>query len=167
MSLSRHVGSTFPSLLGGFDDFFSTPFTHQPAVPFLTDIQRDPDMVLRRSSPCYEVHENDKQFQLTIDVPGVKMSDMNISLEDDRVLHISGGREVHKTEDDGTVTKSQSKFEKIFRMDDSVDTAKVTANLQNGVLTITAPKLVEKLKTKKILITEGKGNQSGNPQGSK
>eukprot|EP01083_Nonionella_stella_P025291 69663_1 len=163
---TRQLGLSLPtpSLFGGFDDFFSTPFTHHPAVPFLTDIQRDPDMILRRSSPCYEVHENEKQFQLAIDVPGVKMKDINISLEEDRVLRIRGGREIHKTEKDGTVTASQSKFEKSFVMDDSVDPEKVTAHLQDGVLTITAPKSVAKMKTKQIVITEGPESEGVNPQ---
>jgi HSP20 family protein len=170
MSTSRQVIPS-NSLFGGIDDFFTSPFTHHPAVPFLTDIERDPDMILRRSSPCYEVHENDKQFQLTVDVPGVKMTDMHITLEDDRVLHITGGREVHKTEPDGSFTTSQSKFEKTFVMDDSVNTSKVTANLQDGVLMITAPKSVAKTKTKKILITQGtptlRVGGGKNPQGSK
>lgn len=137
------------------DEFFhpeSRPdFT---AVPFLTKIERDPDMILRLSSPCYEVTENEKQFQLAIDVPGVKMEDITVEfLDHDHVLRISGGRKVHQEGNDGTVVESESKFVKRFAMDQSVDATKVTANLQDGVLTINAPKDA-KPKTTRIAITE-------------
>jgi Molecular chaperone (small heat shock protein) len=172
MSLSRRLGFPTNSLFSGFDDFFSPPSFSQDfaAVPFLTDVRRDPDMVLRRSSPCYEVTENDKQYQLAIDVPGVKLKDIEIELEQDRVLRISGGRKVHKTDDDGTVSTSESKFEKRFVMDQSIDTSKVSANLQDGVLTITAPKNIEHSKVHKIAITEGPSpmiTEGDNPQTSK
>ena len=170
MSLSRRLGFPSKSIFsGGFDDFFSpTSFQEFAAVPFLTNQNRNPpDMVLCRSSPCYEVTENDDQYQLAVDVPGVKLSDINIEvLEHDRVLRISGGRKVHKTEEDGTVIDSETKFEKSFVLDHNIDTEKVTANLQDGVLTITAPKDVERKTIQKIAITEGAATVE-NPQMSK
>jgi HSP20 family protein len=167
MSLSKYI---FPSssVFSGFDDFFSTPFTRDfEAVPFLSNVVRDPNMVLCKSSPCYEVTENDKQFQLSVDVPGVKAEDVNIEMQDGgRVLSITGGRKVHKTEEDGTKTTSESRFEKRFVLDQSVDTAKITANLQDGVLTVTAPKNLEFQKTYKVPITQGASMQIENPQDS-
>lgn len=172
MSLSlRNLLNSPHSIFGGFGDDLLSEMQHFPhpdftAVPFLTNITRDPDMVLRRSSPCYEITENEKQFQLALDVPGVKMKDMTIDFNDkDRVLHISGGRKVRQEDQSGNVKESESKFEKRFVMDKSVDISKVTAKLQDGVLTITAPKNVELLKpeTIKIAITEG----GENPQDSK
>eukprot|EP00558_Chaetoceros_sp_UNC1202_P005022 CAMPEP_0197247290 /NCGR_PEP_ID=MMETSP1429-20130617/28145_1 /TAXON_ID=49237 /ORGANISM="Chaetoceros sp., Strain UNC1202" /LENGTH=165 /DNA_ID=CAMNT_0042708169 /DNA_START=69 /DNA_END=566 /DNA_ORIENTATION=+ len=165
MSLSRR--SAFPTdLFSGFDDFFSTPFPQDIAtlpVPFLTNVDRDPDMILRRSSPCYEITENDKQFQLAIDVPGVKLSDINIELQQDRCLCVSGGRKMKNTNQDGKVSMSESRFEKRFVVDENVDTSKMTANLQDGVLTVFAPKNLEVTKVQKIPITGGAG---ANPQGS-
>ena len=123
-------------------------------------------MVLRRSSPCYEVTENDNQYQLAADVPCVKFNDINIELEQDRVLRISGRRNVNRSEEDGTVIASETKFEKRFVLDHNIDTEKVTANLQDGVLTITAPKDVERKTIQKIAITEGAATVE-NPQKSK
>lgn len=148
------------SIFGGFADELFHPESHHldrpdiTAIPFLTKIERDPDMILRRSSPCYEITENDNLFQLAIDVPGVKMKDITVEfLDHDHVLRISGGRKVHQKDKDGTVVESESKFVKRFVMDQSVDTTKVTANLKDGVLTINAPKDT-KPKTTKIAITE-------------
>ena len=53
------------SILGGFADELFHPESHHldrpdiTAIPFLTKIERDPDMILRRSSTCYEITEND------------------------------------------------------------------------------------------------------------
>lgn len=167
MSLTRY---TFPSssLFSGFDDFFSTPFTRDfTAVPFLSNVVRDPDMVLCKSSPCYEITENDKQFQLSVDVPGVKTEDINIEMQEGgRVLSISGGRKIHKIEDDGTKTSSESRFEKRFVLDQSVDIEKITANLQDGVLTVTAPKNLDFKKVHKVPILQGAPKQLENPQDS-
>lgn len=140
------------------DDFFGpSPWVRDPfftdMVPMsVLNIERDPFMVLRRSSPGYEIREDDNKFQLSIDVPGVKAADMKVELEQDgRLLHLSGGRKVEK---EGSVT--ETRFDKRFLIAESVDTSKITANLADGVLVVSAPKKqIEEEKTTTIAITEG------------
>jgi HSP20 family protein len=147
MALSRR--------LFGFDDFFDPRFRDPIAdivqMPVL-DIERDPFMVLQRSSPGYEVHSTDKEWKLAVDVPGVQAPDMSVNLEDNgRLLHLSGGRKVVK---DNQV--SESRFDKRFTIGDDIDISQITANLENGVLTVTAPKKEKKEpETVKIPITMG------------
>merc|ERR1712012_316928 len=161
------MGSTSNSGLGGssfLDDFFHTPmitpriFGVDPFLPKSCSSVGDPFMIIRKSSPRHQVIDNPETFQVAVDVPGVKMTDINIEMsEHDRVLRISGNRETNKTDGDGTVSMSESKFEKSFVMDETVDTTKITANLEDGVLTINAPKDANLVKDKtiKIAITEG------------
>lgn len=152
MALSRFNHPLF----GGFDDFFApTPFFREPVfdiMPVIPNLLRDEDMKLLRSSPGYEINESDGKYQIAVDVPGVKASDMTVKLEEDgKVLHISGGRKVEK---DGMIT--ETKFEKRFTIGDNVDKEKLTANLADGVLTLTAPKIeVQKPEPMTIAITEG------------
>ena len=155
MSLTRSLFNPHP-LLSGFDDVFAVPFMSDTlATPFLKDIVREPDMVLRHSSPCYEVTENDDAYQLSIDVPGVKGKDIVAKIEQDgRVLNISGGRKVKTTSSDGKKTTSESKFAKRFALDKTVDPAQITANLADGVLTIVAPKKKEEIVGHTIAISE-------------
>ena len=95
---------------------------------------------MRHSSPRYEVTENDKQFRLAVDVPGVKPDHMKIELENNgRVLHISGDRK------EMTDTSYKAfKFDKRFTLGRDLDTSKIAAHLSDGVLVLTAPKM-EKL----------------------
>ena len=155
MSLARSIFNTNP-FFGGFDDVFGAPFFSDiPATPFLTNIEREPSMVLRRSSPCYEVTENDDAYQLSIDVPGVKGKDITAEIQHDgRVLHIYGGRKVTTQQADGTKTTAESKFEKKFALDQSVEPSKISANLADGVLTIVAPKKKVEETVKTIAISE-------------
>ena len=49
---------------------------------------------------------------------------------------------------------SESRFDKRFTIGDDIDTTKISANLENGVLTVTAPKKEKKEpETVKIPIT--------------
>jgi HSP20 family protein len=158
MSLNRKHLNRPHYFFSGFDDFFSTPFMTDVAVtPFLTNFERPAGtMVLRRTSPSYEVTENDKEFQLSIDVPGIKAPDLHVELEQGgRVLKVSGGRKIRQSLPDGSITSSDSKFEKMFTMDRNVDTSQITANLSDGVLVVTAPKDPKHTEVRKIAIVEG------------
>lgn len=158
MSHHYHQNIIIPSrsFFSGFDDFLSTPLFMDPQVtiPIIPNYQRQEGVnsILRRSSPCYEVTEDDKQFQLAVDVPGIKAGDLNIHLEQGgRILHLSGGRKIRSP--DGK-TFNESRFEKSFTMDRSIDSNQITANLADGVLVITAPKHTKQDEVHKIIITE-------------
>lgn len=139
------------SVFGGFDDEFfdPVPSTFLGIPPTLTPFKTD---TMRLSSPRYEVTENEKQFRLSVDVPGVKPEDMSIELEHDgRVLHLMGGRKM-KTDK----SFEEYKFEKRFTLGKDLDTSKITAHLADGVLCLTAPKKEKLPPTKQtIAITQG------------
>jgi HSP20 family protein len=129
--------------ISGLYDFYSTPFlTDVSATPFLSSIQRDSEMILHRSSPGYEVTENEDNFQLSMSIPGLSVHDIDVTLEHGgRVLRVSGGRKIKQTLADGTITSSESKFEKRFIMDHNIDAPKVNASLNDGILQVIAPKV--------------------------
>jgi HSP20 family molecular chaperone IbpA len=91
------------------------------------------------SSPRYELVDDENKFQLSVDVPGVKEEDIEIQLEDGLLL--VKGRRVAATES----SRFSSRFSQAFSLDRTVDVDKFTAQLTNGVLTITAPKDIKKL----------------------
>lgn len=91
------------------------------------------------SKPRYEIVDDNKVFKLSIDVPGIKPEDMSISLEDG-YLTVRGQR---ASSDDNTQFSSQ--FSQTFSLDPAIDLDGIKANLENGVLTISAPKDMAKL----------------------
>lgn len=159
MALNRFVTRPTSNFFNGFDDFFApSPFMRDPffddfmPMPVIArNFDRDQQGTIRRSSPGYEINETKDKYSISIDVPGVKPSDMSIELQDDgQVLHLSGGRKIKKGDQE-----TETKFSQRFTIGKNVDTTKLSADLSDGVLTVTAPKK-EKPEPVKIAITEGK-----------
>jgi HSP20 family protein len=141
-----------PFFSAGFDDMFDPRLFRHGLMTFLANLQRGDDTILMRSSPGYEIHEDDEKYSIAIDVPGVKAHDMTITLEENgHVLNLSGGRKIKKGD-----SVTETKFVKTFTIGDNVDADKIAANLSDGVLEVTAPKKTEEEKretTRVIQIT--------------
>jgi HSP20 family protein len=100
---------------------------------------------------AFGITQDDKQLQMVVNVPGAKARDINLELADDgRVLRISGES---KRENEGISV--HSKFERSFALPRSVIKDAITAKIEDGVLTITAPKYEkEKERIHRIAIEE-------------
>jgi HSP20 family protein len=89
----------------------------------------------------YEIVDNDQEFKVALDVPGVDANDIHVELENNGdVLTISGSRESK-----GEGYMFSSKFSQSFSIDPSVQKENISAQLENGVLVVAAPKDVKKL----------------------
>jgi HSP20 family protein len=93
--------------------------------------------------PAADVSEDDKQFVLTLEVPGLKADEVNVDLEGKR-LTIRG----EKTATTGQATAARS-FQRVFTLPEQVETGQIGASLADGVLTVQLPK-TPKAEPKKI-----------------
>jgi HSP20 family protein len=128
-------------------DPFSTSLV-RPTVVFPSALIREQRDLMNRAtreitqtSPRYEVTDDDEKFQLAIDVPGMTSKDITIGIEDDgKFLTIKGTRESASD-----TYRFTSKFSQCFSIDPSVEIDKFSANLENGVLVVSAPKDLKKI----------------------
>ncbi|KAL7566010.1 hypothetical protein ACA910_011030 [Epithemia clementina (nom. ined.)] len=98
------------------------------------------------TSPRYEITDSDEKLQISVDIPGVKPEDIHVNFEQDgSVLSIRGSRAMSSA-DKSRSFKSQ--FSQSFSVDPTVDVEKFTANLENGVLIISAPKDLKRIEEK-------------------
>jgi len=102
--------------------------------------------------PRADIFETPDAIVLVADVPGVKESNLNITLEND-VLTIEGNVE---PEARPGFSLAHAEYEvgdyrRVFTLSTDVDRAKIEATLKSGVLTLTLPK-AEPAKARKIAV---------------
>ena len=104
-------------------------------------------------APNFEVKETKEGYVFKADVPGVKETDLEVTLTGNR-LNIAGKREAEKQEQTDTFymyERTYGVFNRAFTLPEGVDPGTVFADLKDGVLTINLKKLPE-LQPKKIEI---------------
>ena len=103
-------------------------------------------------TPVSSVIEDGDAYILSAEMPGVNKEGLEISIENNE-LTIIGRRSLPEIE--GTLVHRESRtenFRRAFELDPSIDTAKISARIDQGILTLTLPK-AEKLKPRKITVS--------------
>jgi len=103
-------------------------------------------------TPVASVVEDGDAYMLNVEMPGVNKEGLEISVENNE-LAIVGRRSLPQIE--GTLIHRESRtenFRRVFELDPSIDTSKVSARIDQGVLTLTLPK-AEQVKPRKITVS--------------
>ena len=101
--------------------------------------------------PSTDVVENDKEIQITAELPGLEEKDVQINLADS-VLTIKGEKKAEKEEKDKNyrlVERSYGSFSRSIEMPAGIDASAIKASISKGVLTVVIPKPAP-AQTKKI-----------------
>lgn len=102
----------------------------------------------------YEFKETDQAYFLSVDLPGVSQSNLDVQLEEE-MLVINGTRKKSMLEGEG----QEQKIHRSYVIPKNVDKDKIQAHCEDGVLYLALPKL-EKARPKKIEITKGASKSS-------
>jgi HSP20 family protein len=101
-----------------------------------------------------DIKEEENKLLVTTDLPGINKEDIEINLKED-MLEISAktGKE-KETKEEGYIRKEReyTHFYRAVRLPSSVKEEGSTAKIENGVLTITLPKMKLEEPAKKIQI---------------
>ena len=104
-------------------------------------------------SPEIDVVENEENFVVSCDLPGVEMKDLEV-LFTDNVLTVKGEKKEEKSSREAKVYRRESwtgAFQRTLALPKGVDPNKIEAFMRNGVLTIALPKR-EEVKPKQIAV---------------
>ena len=102
-------------------------------------------------APAATVLENADGYTLEVEMPGVSKENLEMWVENNE-LTILGRRSMPSVE--GTLLHRESRqenFRRAFELDPSIDAEKISAKIEQGVVTLTLPK-AEQVKPRKITV---------------
>jgi HSP20 family protein len=102
-------------------------------------------------SPDVNIFETKDGYVLEAEMPGVSKEGLEITLEGNEMTIVG-----HRKNEASTGTalfreRSLVDFRRVFELDPAIDTAKIAAKMDQGVLSLTLPKS-EKVKPRKIVV---------------
>jgi HSP20 family protein len=102
-------------------------------------------------SPEVNVFETKDGYVLEAEMPGVKKNGLEITLENNEIT-IIGRRHVEPLAGAPVFRESHDvDYRRVFELDPAIDTGKISARMDQGVLTLTLPKS-ERVKPRKIAV---------------
>lgn len=107
--------------------------------------------------PAMDVYETDEKVVVAVELPGLSAEDVDVSVEDS-TLTVSGSREFSSEVEEESyhrIERRYGTFSRAVTLPPQVDTSKVDARFEEGVLTVDVPK-IEKAKPKRIQIKAGR-----------
>lgn len=132
MSLQKEMNHLFDNF---FDDLSVSPFREQWGHTF----------------PQVNIKENDKQIEVSAELPGLDQNDVDISIYNN-VLTLRGEKKQEKEDKEGEYYHrecSYGSFHRDIALPGEVNENKVKADFKKGVLKITLPKKEEAQRTAK------------------
>lgn len=141
MSLIKRNNLVFPSLM---NDFFK-PDWFGGLENFDTTV------------PAVNIKESEEGFELELAIPGFKKEDFNIELDNELLTISSEAKDESETKKENYTRKefSFSSFRRSFTMPETVDSGKINATYEDGILKLALPKKDEALPKPKRLIEIG------------
>lgn len=107
----------------------------------LTQTSRQQDQQQRAVQPAVDVFEDESGITVLADMPGVSKNELELKVEGD-TLSIDGS--VHTLAPEGLEALYAElripRYRRTFTLSRELDTAKIEANLKDGVLTLRMPK---------------------------
>jgi len=90
------------------------------------------------------IRETDKTYELELSAPGLQKQDFHLNLEGDTLTisaeHIEENRKEDKNEGWFRKEFKKGQFTRTFNLDDTVDSGKISAKYEHGILYLSIPK---------------------------
>lgn len=119
-------------------EFFSNRMSH-----FFDEIFGESETALTAFSPRLDVSENEKEFSVTVELPGVDQKDLKLSLENGYLTIEGEKKEETESTEKGYhhVERTYGSFHRAIPFDSEIEEDKIKAKFRKGVLTVKLPKV--------------------------
>lgn len=129
LQLHREIDRLFDDAFRGF------------GFPTLT-VPRSPADWPGMLKPALDIQEDDKQYKIALELPGVEEKNIQINLDND-VLVVRGEKRQEQEKKEGGfhhIERSYGSFQRALNLPDDANHDSIKASFKNGVLTITMDK---------------------------
>ena len=104
-------------------------------------------------SPEVNICETGDGYVLQAEMPGVNKDGLEVTLENNTLTFVG-----HRNNDAPKAQllhreSSTADYRRVFELDPAIDTGKISAKMEQGILTLNLPK-AERVKPRKIVVTE-------------
>jgi HSP20 family protein len=91
-------------------------------------------------TPVVNIYENKAEYVLEAEMPGVNKEGLEVTLEGNE-LTVQGRRTTQPVTGEPLVRERHvAEFRRVFEVDPTLDTAKISAKIEQGLLTLVLPK---------------------------
>ncbi len=101
--------------------------------------------------PRVDITEKDDHYEIVAELPGVKKEDINVQLSDG-VLTIEAKMDEEQSSEEGKVIRKERRsgfFSRSFTVGTNINADDITANFENGLLNLSAPKFEPAIEDKR------------------
>ncbi len=111
---------------------------------FFGDIDRNVNFEIGGFSPRVDILDDEKKIVFKAEFPGVRKEDIKVSINEEKMLVISGAKKRDGQYENMNYLRSErvySEFKRSFVLPENLDTDKITAKYENGVLELSIPRV--------------------------
>jgi len=106
---------------------------------------------VRYVTPLADVDSTDEGYTIRAEMPGVNKSSLEITV-DNGELTLVGHRQIEAEPGESVYREIRPvDYRRVYELDPTIDTTKISARIEDGVLTVTLPK-AESVKPRKITV---------------
>ena len=105
--------------------------------------EREGDIERADWIPAADVYEDEREYLLALDLPGIKRDGLDVGLDDGRLV-IRGERAAPAGLHARRAERPQGRFVRTFSLPDAVDRGRISADYKDGVLLLHLPKRDER-----------------------
>jgi len=104
-------------------------------------------------TPSVDINESNDAFMISADLPGIEKSNIEVKVEENNLILIAN-RYIDKSDTNEKFHYNERRsgtFSRSFKLPKSVKEEKITAKLDNGVLSIVIPKAEDAIKSNRLI----------------
>jgi HSP20 family protein len=120
-------------------------------IPATEQNTQSTDRPTRRAfvMPFVDVQSTEEGFVLQAEMPGVNKTGIEVTVENGDLILVGHRQSLDVSGDPVYLERWPSDYRRVYELDPSIDTSRISARVDQGILTVTLPK-AESVKPRKI-----------------